>query len=71
MICQSAITYGEALRQSGARLRRGRVPVGAVVVRKERIIAGLTTKVELLKDATAHAEMRRADSSRTVVAIGV
>jgi tRNA(adenine34) deaminase len=33
------------------------VPVGAVVVREGRIIARAFNQVELLKDATAHAEM--------------
>src|SRR5437016_10888929 len=33
------------------------VPVGAVVVRAGRIIARAWNQVELLKDATAHAEM--------------
>ncbi len=33
------------------------VPVGAVVVRGGRIIARAANQVELLKDATAHAEM--------------
>lgn len=33
------------------------VPVGAVIVREGRIIARASNQVELLKDATAHAEM--------------
>jgi tRNA(adenine34) deaminase len=33
------------------------VPVGAVVVRADHIIARASNQVELLKDATAHAEM--------------
>jgi tRNA(adenine34) deaminase len=33
------------------------VPVGAIVVREGRIIARGSNQVELLKDATAHAEM--------------
>jgi len=33
------------------------VPVGAVVVREGRIIARAFNQVEMLKDATAHAEM--------------
>src|SRR5207244_1426448 len=35
----------------------GEVPIGAVVVRQGRIIARASNQVELLKDATAHAEM--------------
>lgn len=48
---------GEALRQAEKAFRAGEVPVGAVIVRGDRIIARAWNQVELLKDATAHAEM--------------
>jgi len=48
---------GEALRLAGKAFRTDEVPVGAVVVRAGRIIARAYNQVELLKDATAHAEM--------------
>src|SRR3954465_2999693 len=48
---------GEALRQAGRAFEAEEVPVGAVVVREGRIIARAFNQVELLKDATAHAEM--------------
>ena len=48
---------GEALRQAAKAYEREEVPVGAVVVRGGRIIARAFNQVELLKDATAHAEM--------------
>ena len=48
---------GEALRQATKAYEREEVPVGAVVVRDGRIIARAYNQVELLKDATAHAEM--------------
>ena len=48
---------GEALRQAGRAYEAEEVPVGAVVVRAGRIIARAFNQVELLKDATAHAEM--------------
>lgn len=48
---------GEALRQARAAYESGEVPVGAVVVRNGQIIARAHNQVELLKDATAHAEM--------------
>lgn len=48
---------GEALRQAGRAYEADEVPVGAVVVREGRIIARAFNQVELLKDATAHAEM--------------
>jgi tRNA(adenine34) deaminase len=48
---------GEALRQAAKAFAAEEVPVGAVVVREGRIIARACNQVELLKDATAHAEM--------------
>jgi tRNA(adenine34) deaminase len=48
---------GEALRQAMKAYAAGEVPVGAVIVREGRIIARAANQVELLKDATAHAEM--------------
>lgn len=48
---------GEALRQGRRALEAEEVPVGAVVVREGRIIGRAFNQVELLKDATAHAEM--------------
>jgi len=48
---------GEALRQAVRAYEADEVPVGAIVVREGRIIARAFNQVELLKDATAHAEM--------------
>ncbi len=48
---------GEALRQAARAQQAEEVPVGAVIVRQGRIIARAFNQVELLKDATAHAEM--------------
>lgn len=48
---------GEAIRQAVRARRAEEVPVGAVVVRAGRIIARASNQVELLRDATAHAEM--------------
>src|SRR5437773_8693892 len=47
----------EALRQAQKAYAAEEVPVGAVVVRERKIIARAHNQVELLKDATAHAEM--------------
>src|SRR6266508_25577 len=47
----------EALRQATEANEAGEVPVGAVIVREGKIIARAYNQVELLKDATAHAEM--------------
>lgn len=48
---------GEALRQAAKAYEAKEVPIGAVIVREGRIIARAFNQVELLKDATAHAEM--------------
>jgi len=48
---------GEALRQAVRAYEAEETPVGAVIVREGRIIAKAFNQVELLKDATAHAEM--------------
>jgi len=47
----------EALRQAQKAYEASEVAVGAVVVRAGHIIARASNQVELLKDATAHAEM--------------
>src|SRR5512141_2237991 len=47
----------EALRQGQKAYAWDEVPVGAVVVREDKIIGRAHNQVELLKDATAHAEM--------------
>src|SRR5438477_7977892 len=47
----------EALRLARKAFENEEVPVGAVVVREGRIIGRAYNQVELLKDATAHAEM--------------
>jgi len=47
----------EALRLAEKARAAEEVPVGAVVVRERKIISRAYNQVELLKDATAHAEM--------------
>lgn len=47
----------EALRQALKARKAGEVPIGAVIVRAGKITARAYNQVELLKDATAHAEM--------------
>ena len=47
----------EALRMAGKARETEEVPIGAVVVRAGQIIGRAYNQVELLKDATAHAEM--------------
>lgn len=58
---------GEALRQARRAYAQGEVPVGAVVVRGGRIIARAFNQVELLKDATAHAEMLAVTQAQAAV----
>ncbi len=58
---------GEALRQAARAYEAEEVPVGAVVVRGGRIIARAHNQVELLKDATAHAEMLALTQAQEVV----
>jgi tRNA(adenine34) deaminase len=48
---------GQAVREARKAYAAGEVPVGAVVVREGKIISRAWNQVELLKDATAHAEM--------------
>lgn len=47
----------EALKEAEYALEEGEVPVGAVVVCNDRIIARAHNQTEALHDATAHAEM--------------
>lgn len=47
----------EALKQAKKAFEADEVPVGAVLVHNNRIIARGHNQVELLQDATAHAEM--------------
>ena len=48
---------GEALRQAQKAARLEEVPVGAVIVFQGEVIGRAFNQVEMLKDATAHAEM--------------
>src|ERR1051325_11435415 len=47
----------EALRLAKKAFKDNEVPVGAVITRRAKIIGRAYNQVELLKDATAHAEM--------------
>lgn len=47
----------EALRQAVKAFDSDEVPIGAVIVYQQRIIARAHNQVETLKDATAHAEV--------------
>src|SRR6266481_5446915 len=58
---------GEALRQAARAYEAAEVPIGAVVVREGRVVARAFNQVELLKDATAHAEMLAITQAEEVV----
>lgn len=57
MISRSVFFMQEALKEARLAGEEDDVPVGAVVVYKEKIIARAHNQVEMLKDPTAHAEM--------------
>jgi len=48
----------KALQEAEAALEKGEIPIGAVVVIKDRIIARAHNLTETLNDVTAHAEMQ-------------
>ena len=47
----------QALKEAGNALNADEVPIGAVIVMQNKIIARGFNQVEILKDATAHAEI--------------
>ena len=57
MIKLDEIYMQEALRQAKQAFEADEVPVGAVIVFGNKIIAKAHNQIELLKDPTAHAEM--------------
>lgn len=57
----------QALIEAGKAAERGEVPVGAVVVCKERIIARAHNLTETLNDVTAHAEMQAITAAANVL----
>lgn len=58
---------GEALRQAARAYQAEEVPIGAVIVRDLQIIARAFNQVEMLKDATAHAEMLAVTQAEEVI----
>lgn len=47
----------QAIAEAQIALEKDEIPVGAVIVSKQRIIARSHNQTEILKDVTAHAEM--------------
>ena len=62
-----AYFMGEALRQALKALEADEVPVGAIITHQGRIIARAFNQVEMLKDATAHAEMLAITQAESVI----
>src|SRR6266498_3294864 len=62
-----AYFMSEALRMAVRAYEAEEVPIGAVVVRDGKIIARAFNQVELLRDATAHAEMLALTQAEEVV----
>src|ERR1017187_9860632 len=62
-----ATFMSDALRLAKKAYAAEEVPVGAVVVRAGRIIARAANQVEMLKDATAHAEMLALTQAQSAV----
>ncbi len=57
-VIDNDITYMRmAINMAHQAARENEVPVGAVIVHKDRVIARAYNQVELLKDPTAHAEI--------------
>lgn len=57
----------EALKQAQLAYKATEVPIGAVIVHEGRVIARAYNQVELLKDATAHAEMLALTSAQSSI----
>lgn len=57
----------QALAEAQAAGERGEIPVGAVLVHKERIIARAHNLTETLRDVTAHAEMQAITAAADVL----
>lgn len=57
----------EALKQAWKAFKENEVPVGAVLVKEGRVIAKGHNQVEMLRDATAHAEMLCITSGSSVL----
>ncbi len=57
----------QALQEAQKAAARGEVPVGAVVVCKDRIIARAHNLTEVLNDVTAHAEMQAITAAANVL----
>lgn len=67
MINMDEFFMAEAIKESKKAQDKDEVPVGAVIVLENKIIARAHNQVEMLKDATAHAEMISITSAESSV----
>jgi tRNA(adenine34) deaminase len=58
---------GQALRLAQRAYQQEEVPVGAIIVKDQQIIARAFNQVETLKDGTAHAEMLALTQAQSVI----
>jgi len=58
----------QALQEAQQAFQEGEIPVGAVVVSQNRIIARAHNLIETLTDVTAHAEMQAITSAANFLA---
>lgn len=57
----------KALAEAEAAYREGEIPIGAVIVCKDKIIARAHNLTEMLNDVTAHAEMQAITSAANML----
>ncbi len=57
----------QALREARKAYQANEVPIGAVIVKEQRVIARGWNQVETLKDATAHAEMLALTAAQSIL----
>lgn len=57
----------QAMREAGLAFSKGEVPIGAIIVCQNRIIARAHNLTETLNDVTAHAEMQAITAAASVL----
>lgn len=67
MMLDDAYFMKQALIEASKAAERGEVPVGAIIVCKEKIIARAHNLTEMLNDVTAHAEMQAITAAANVL----
>ena len=57
----------KALQEAEQAMKEGEVPIGAIIVCKDRVIARTHNLTEMLHDVTAHAEMQAITSAASML----